>query len=168
MVKACAFANRMIAPRLYKALEHKIVDEYVGGTARPYYAAVIYAFAHLPPTSPVLRVMIDAHSRAQTVSSTKFIDLSSPTTQNTSRRRWKVPRKRRRKVLFDWRTSKPKPVGLAPIQVYCQLTDDFNSRPLRRLDQRRATPILRNTLPRSDARRGSERANTAHQSLRLC
>jgi hypothetical protein len=63
MVKACAFAHRMFAPRLYKALEHRIVNEHVGGIGRPYYAAAIYAFAHLPPTSPVLRVMIDAQCR---------------------------------------------------------------------------------------------------------
>lgn len=58
MIKAYAFADRMLLPDLRQALEHELIDYFiVEGCSIPYYGAVIYAFAHLPPASPVLRAM---------------------------------------------------------------------------------------------------------------
>ncbi|KAJ4378225.1 hypothetical protein N0V86_005925 [Didymella sp. IMI 355093] len=60
MLKAYTFADRMISPDLCKALEHHIIDYFIYCESS-YYGAVIYAFTRLPPTNPILRVMIDSH-----------------------------------------------------------------------------------------------------------
>ncbi|KAF3039205.1 hypothetical protein E8E12_007965 [Didymella heteroderae] len=62
MLKAYAFADRMLSPGLRKALEHEIIAYFVDDGGREVcYRAAIHAFAHLPSASPVLQVMIDAH-----------------------------------------------------------------------------------------------------------
>jgi hypothetical protein len=59
MLKAYTLADRMISPDLCKALEHHIIGSFIE-EGSPNYGAVIYAFTHLPPTNPILRVMIDS------------------------------------------------------------------------------------------------------------
>lgn len=61
MIKACAFADRIMAPGFLRALEYKLIDHFIVLKTDACYKIVIYAFAHLPPASPVLRAMIDAH-----------------------------------------------------------------------------------------------------------
>ena len=63
MIKAYAFADRMLSPDLCRALERTLIDHFIVTNHTPYYGAVIYAFANLPSTSSVLRAMMDAHCR---------------------------------------------------------------------------------------------------------
>ncbi|KAJ4361300.1 hypothetical protein N0V95_002002 [Ascochyta clinopodiicola] len=63
MMKAYAFADRMLSTDLRRAVYHKLVDNFVDDLDVPYYGTIIFAFQNLPPTSPVLEVLVDAHCR---------------------------------------------------------------------------------------------------------
>lgn len=62
-VKACALGARLLASTFCRATEQNLIKYMVNGVDEPYYETVIYAFAHLPPSSPVLRAMIDVHCK---------------------------------------------------------------------------------------------------------
>lgn len=53
----------MLSPKLRKALEYRLIDHFITGGRLVYYETVIYSFAHLPPTSPILRAIVDTHCR---------------------------------------------------------------------------------------------------------
>lgn len=60
-VKACEFGDRFQANEFMLASEYALVDSIINEC--PWYKVIIYAFTHLPPTSPVLQAMIDSHCR---------------------------------------------------------------------------------------------------------
>lgn len=62
MLKAAILADRMLSSKLRQAIEHRLIDYFTSKDRNmvPSYEAVTYAFAHLPHTSAVLRLLIDA------------------------------------------------------------------------------------------------------------
>lgn len=67
LIPLCAFLYRILASGFRKAVEHAIVDYWLGLTvSQPLYSTVISAFASLPSKSPVLRLLVDTHCDAFT------------------------------------------------------------------------------------------------------
>ncbi|KAF9693742.1 hypothetical protein EKO04_008147 [Ascochyta lentis] len=64
MMKACAFANRMLSPDFLHAMEHRLIDHFIASGNVPFYEAIIFAFENLPPTSLILKALVDAHCRS--------------------------------------------------------------------------------------------------------
>ncbi|KAJ4378227.1 hypothetical protein N0V86_005927 [Didymella sp. IMI 355093] len=63
-LKACTFGDRFMAPRFRASSESSLIDAIVYGGCPPYYISIIYAYEHLPPSSPVLQALIDRHCRS--------------------------------------------------------------------------------------------------------
>jgi hypothetical protein len=63
-LKACAFGDRFMAPGFRASSESALIDAIVYGGCPPYYTSIIYAYEHLPPSSPVLQALIDRHCRS--------------------------------------------------------------------------------------------------------
>ncbi|KAF2998150.1 hypothetical protein E8E13_002140 [Curvularia kusanoi] len=59
LVKACEFGDRFQATEFMHVSESALVDCFI--FSMPRYKAVIYAFKHLPQTSPVLQALVDSH-----------------------------------------------------------------------------------------------------------
>ena len=65
MIKALAFANRIMAPGFQRAINAAIVDCHIP-IQTPYYEAVIFAFANLPPNDPILTLLVELQYRGYT------------------------------------------------------------------------------------------------------
>jgi hypothetical protein len=61
MIESCAFASRILAPGFCKEIEHGIVSCLIMGSSTLHYSTIILAFEKLPPGSPILRLIVDAH-----------------------------------------------------------------------------------------------------------
>jgi hypothetical protein len=61
MMEACAFAQRLIAPKFLEAAEHKIIAMFLEEEHLPHNQTVVFAFENLPCTSPVLRLVVDSY-----------------------------------------------------------------------------------------------------------
>lgn len=62
-LKTCAFGDRFRAPGFRVSSESALIDAMVD-TAKhhpPYYRSIIYAYDHLPSSSPVFQALIDRH-----------------------------------------------------------------------------------------------------------
>jgi hypothetical protein len=64
MMAACAFAHRILASGFQKVVEREIVANFTNGPCSPSYNSISYAFKHLPPESPILKLLVDSHCRA--------------------------------------------------------------------------------------------------------
>ena len=64
-IRACALGDRLLSASFCRAAEHDFVNylRTATGSWMPYHQVIIFAFAHLPPTSPVLQALIDIYCK---------------------------------------------------------------------------------------------------------
>ncbi|KAL1597396.1 hypothetical protein SLS59_007426 [Nothophoma quercina] len=62
-IRVCALGDRLLSASFCRAAEHDFIDrlDIAAGSVTPYPQVIIFAFAHLPPTSLILQALIDVY-----------------------------------------------------------------------------------------------------------